>query len=82
MTTQIPKHGYELMLESVISGFTYAYVELGVAVLAVLLVSMVWACLRVKREGVIREEALSLDTVDRLYSMGEYKPHFNRVFYS
>lgn len=82
MTTKIPKRGYELMLDSVSSGFTSDYTWLGVAGLAVLLVSLLWGCLRVRREGVIREEALSLDTVHRLYSMAEYKPHFNRVYYS
>lgn len=82
MTTEIPKQGYALMLDNVSSGFMSAYIELSVAGLALLVVTVLWQCLRVRRGEVIREEALSLDTVDRLYSMGEYKPHFNQVYYS
>jgi hypothetical protein len=82
MTTGIPKRGYALMLGSVSSGFMSAYIELAVAGLALLLVTVLWQWLHMRRGEVIREEALSLDTVDSLYSMAEYKPHFNQVYYS
>jgi hypothetical protein len=79
MTAGIPKRGYALMLGS---GFTSAFIELAVAGLALLLVTVLWQWLRVRRGEVIREEALSLDTVDSLYSKAEFKPHFNQVYYS
>lgn len=37
---------------------------------------------RYRKERIIKEEVFSLDTVENLYLVAEFKPYFNKIYYS
>jgi uncharacterized membrane protein affecting hemolysin expression len=70
------------MIKQVNNSFLSYYLEIGVAYLLAILMTLLFQNKRYKREKIIREETLSLDTVSNLYSITEFKPYFNEIYYS
>lgn len=57
---------------------------IGLIALGALLLVVTAGCQyrRYHSEQILREEVLSLDTVSNLYAINEFKPYFNKIYYS
>jgi hypothetical protein len=82
MTNAIGAQSMDLMLSRLDSGFVATTIEMCLLLGAMVLLTVVCQYQRYSREAVIREEVLSLDTVSNLYAINEFKPYFNKIYYS
>jgi len=82
MTNTIGVQSMNLMESKLESGFLATTIEISFLAVLMVLLTLICQYQRYSKELIIREEVLSLDTVSNLYTINEFKPYFNKIYYS
>jgi hypothetical protein len=82
LTNNISSFGFNTMTSITEQGFIARYLQIASAVLVLLGVTVLFQYQRYRKERIIKEEVFSLDTVENLYLVAEFKPYFNKIYYS
>jgi hypothetical protein len=82
LTNNISNYGFNAMIALTEQGFVARYLQITAAAILFFIITLAFQYRRYHRQTIIKEEVFSLDTVENLYSVAEFKPYFNKIYYS